>query len=82
MLWCSHWKGTPHDCIDHIRLRHHVRGSLSENRQFGAVVPAVNSDVNSLEWGHLSKLDLVSGCYGPFGCPVGFVCKMYVNCVA
>ena len=22
--WCSHWKGTPQDCIDHIRLRHHA----------------------------------------------------------
>ena len=24
VMWCSHWKGTPQDCIDHIRLRHHV----------------------------------------------------------
>ena len=24
MLWCSHWKGTPQDCIDHFRLQHHV----------------------------------------------------------
>ena len=24
VLWCSHWKGTHQDCIDHIRLRHHV----------------------------------------------------------
>ena len=24
VLWCSHWKGTPQDYIDHIRLRHHV----------------------------------------------------------
>ena len=22
--WCSHWKETPQDCIDHIRLQHHV----------------------------------------------------------
>ena len=22
--WCTQWKGTPQDCIDHIRERHHV----------------------------------------------------------
>ena len=31
VLWCSHWKGTPQDCIDHIRLRHHVGLSLKPN---------------------------------------------------
>ena len=24
VTWCSHWKGTPQDFVDHIRLRHQV----------------------------------------------------------
>ena len=24
VTWCSHWKGTPQDCIDHIHLRYHM----------------------------------------------------------
>ena len=26
--WCIQWKGTPKDCIDHIRARHHVGDSV------------------------------------------------------
>ena len=28
--WCTHWKGTPQDCIDHIHARHHVDSELRE----------------------------------------------------
>ena len=24
VAWCSHWKGTPQDCVDHTRLQHQV----------------------------------------------------------
>ena len=26
--WCTQWKGTPHDCIDHIRKKHSVPDSV------------------------------------------------------
>ena len=26
--WCTQWKGTPHDCIDHIRLVHSVPATV------------------------------------------------------
>ena len=26
--WCTQWKGTPQDCIDHIRARHHMGDSV------------------------------------------------------
>ena len=26
--WCTQWKGTPHDCIDHIRKKHNVGDSV------------------------------------------------------
>ena len=28
MSWCTQWKGTPQDCIDHIRKKHHVGDSV------------------------------------------------------
>ena len=28
VAWCTHWKGTPQDCVDHIRLVHTVPASV------------------------------------------------------
>ena len=28
MSWCTKWKGTPQDCIDHIRKKHNVGDSV------------------------------------------------------
>ena len=25
VLWCTQWKGTSQDCIDHIRVQHHIK---------------------------------------------------------
>ena len=26
--WCTQWKGTPQDCVDHIRKKHYVNDSV------------------------------------------------------
>ena len=28
MSWCTIWKGTPQDCVDHIRLAHSVPATV------------------------------------------------------
>ena len=45
--WFSHWKGAPQDCIDHIRLRHHV-GLSVKTASLGKWFPPWT--VMQLEW--------------------------------
>ena len=28
MSWCKEWKGTPQDCINHVRQKHNVGDSV------------------------------------------------------
>ena len=80
VLWCSYWKGTPQDCIDHIRLRHHVGLTLS-----GEVVPAMDSYANSMKCGveaecvwHLYR----RGAFQRAWCSGGPPLPGYGNCVS
>ena len=44
--WCTQWKGTSQDCIDHIRAQHH-----GENGESGKVVPTLDSNSSDVECG-------------------------------
>ena len=84
VTWCSHWKGTPQDCIDHIRLRHH--GSLSENRQSWEVVPAMDSNTCSMQCsveaecvGHLHRRGAFQRTWGPATPPLPGVRRVLLS---
>ena len=73
--WCTQWKGTPQDCIDHIRAKHHV-GDFVKTSSQGKWFPPCT--VLRVEW-HTVLKSKVSGIsttrrcsasLGPVGSPL------------
>ena len=84
MSWGTQWKGTPQDCIDHIRAKHHVGDSV-KTASLGKWFPPWT--VTRATW-HTALKPKVSGIstdtalFSEHGVQLVHHCRVFGDCVA